>query len=157
MENSPNDLSPNSLISLLRHVAGLDLSRPETAKDSLDEAFPVQGAFVSTLASLMRSGVQDGSLCNRGGGGVHFSRIFKASEETANLSADAVLMNGPGPEHRHPLGEVDLCLCETGEPSFDGRPAGWVVYPPGSQHVPTVGGGTMLILYLLPQGSIEFL
>ena len=26
----------------------------------------------------------------------------------------------------------------------------------GSQHVPTVAGGTMLIVYLLPQGRIEF-
>jgi hypothetical protein len=32
-----------------------------------------------------------------------------------------------------------------------------VVEPPGSEHVPTVAGGRMLIVYLLPQGEIEFL
>ena len=36
-------------------------------------------------------------------------------------------MNGPGPLHRHPLGEVDLCLSEDGNPTFDGRPAGFVM------------------------------
>jgi hypothetical protein len=38
-----------------------------------------------------------------------------------------------------------------------GQGPGWVVEAPGSQHVPTVAGGTMLIVYLLPQGRIEFL
>jgi hypothetical protein len=37
-----------------------------------------------------------------------------------------------------------------------GEPPGWVVEPPGSVHVPTVAGGTMLIVYLLPRGEIEF-
>ena len=39
---------------------------------------------------------------------------------------------------------------------FDGHPAGWVVYPPGSAHTPTVSGGAALVLYLLPGGEIEF-
>ena len=40
--------------------------------------------------------------------------------------------------------------------TFDGRPAGWVVYPPGSAHRPTVHQGRALVLYLLPQGQIQF-
>jgi len=157
MNNSPTQLSPVSLTPLLEYVAGLDLADPSAAQRSLERDFPADGAFVTELAAQMRAGVADGSLCNRGGGSVRFSRVFKACGETCGLSADAVLMDGPGPLHRHPLGEVDLCLREAGEPSFDGKPAGWVVYGPGSEHVPTVTGGTMLILYLLPQGSIEFL
>ena len=39
---------------------------------------------------------------------------------------------------------------------FDGQGAGWVVYPADSAHVPTVSGGRALVLYLLPQGAIEF-
>jgi len=39
---------------------------------------------------------------------------------------------------------------------FDGSPAGWVVYPPGSAHRPTVSHGRSLVLYLLPEGRIEF-
>ncbi|MEZ5479400.1 MAG: DUF4863 family protein [Thiolinea sp.] len=30
------------------------------------------------------------------------------------------------------------------------------MYPPGSAHKPTVSQGRALVLYLLPQGSIEF-
>jgi hypothetical protein len=30
------------------------------------------------------------------------------------------------------------------------------VYPPGSAHRPTVSGGRALVLYLLPEGRIEF-
>jgi hypothetical protein len=41
-------------------------------------------------------------------------------------------------------------------PLFDGRPAGWCVYPPGSAHHPTVTSGRALVLYLLPEGQIQF-
>ena len=44
-----------------------------------------------------------------------------------------------------------------GSPTFEGEPPGWVVLEPGSTHVPTVAGGTMLIVYLLPHGEMEFL
>ena len=66
-------------------------------------------------------------------------------------------MNGAGPEHRHPAGEVNYCIALEGNPTFDGAPPGWVVKAPDSTHVPTVEGGTMLIVYLLPGGKIEFL
>jgi len=33
---------------------------------------------------------------------------------------------------------------------------GWLVCPPGSAHRPTVRLGRALVLYLLPQGRIEF-
>ena len=66
-------------------------------------------------------------------------------------------MNGPGPLHRHPQGEVNYCVALDGAPTFDGQPAGWVVMTPESKHVPTVAGGEMLIVYLLPEGAIEFL
>ena len=35
-------------------------------------------------------------------------------------------------------------------------PAGWLVCPPGSAHHPTVHGGRALVLYLLPEGRIDF-
>ena len=53
-------------------------------------------------------------------------------------------------------GEVNYCVALEGEPRFDGHAPGWVVMPPGSGHVPTVSGGRMLIVYLLPKGQIEF-
>jgi hypothetical protein len=61
-----------------------------------------------------------------------------------------------GPHHTHPLGEIDLVMPLDGNAKFDNRPAGWVVYPAGSAHRPTVSEGRSLVLYLLPEGRIEF-
>ena len=54
-----------------------------------------------------------------------------------------------------PDGEIDLVMPREGEARFDGRPAGWVVYPPRSAHRPTVAGARALVLYL-PEGRIQF-
>jgi len=88
---------------------------------------------------------------------MRWSRLHRPGPETQGFSADVVLMSGAGPDHEHPRGEIDLCFPIDGEPRFDGQPAGWVVYPPGSRHVPTVSGGSMLILYLLPEGSFRLI
>ena len=55
-------------------------------------------------------------------------------------------------------GEIDLIMPLDDSPgaSFDGRPAGWCVYGPGSAHRPTVAQGRALVLYLLPEGQIKF-
>jgi len=70
---------------------------------------------------------------------------------------DLVWMTGPGINHRHPKGEINLCFAVEGAARFDGQPEGWVVFPPGSQHVPTVTGGRMLIVYFLPSGAVEWI
>ena len=54
------------------------------------------------------------------------------------------------------FGEIDLIMPIAGDAQFDGRPAGWLVCPPGSAHRPTVSQGRALVLYLLPKGEIEF-
>ena len=61
-----------------------------------------------------------------------------------------------GPHHVHPNGEIDLIMPLEGDATFDGRPAGWCVYAPGSAHCPTVAQGRALVLYLLPEGAIQF-
>jgi len=61
-----------------------------------------------------------------------------------------------GPHHVHPQGEIDLIMPLDEGATFDGNPAGWCVHPPGSAHRPTVRNGRALVLYLLPQGQIEF-
>ena len=157
MSALPVDLSPASLSPLLAHVSDLDLSDPVAARASLEQAFPVEGPWISTLRALMLAAEAAGEICNRGAMPVRWSRVFKASDASSGLSADAVLMDGPGPLHEHPNGEVDLCFALDGAPRFDGAGEGWVVYGPGSRHVPTVRDGRMLILYLLPEGAIAFL
>ena len=152
----PQSITPQALAELLDFCAGLDLSKPGAARNDLEERYPFTGDYVVALRDVMRAGVAAGELCHMGEPPVQYSRAFKATAESRELSADAVLMSGPGPQHIHPGGEIDLCFAEEGEPTFDGQAPGWVVYPPGSKHVPTVAGGRMLILYLLPGGAIEF-
>lgn len=146
-----------TLTPLLNFCAELDLRDEVAAQQALEAAYPFGGDFVRSLGVRMKREAEAGTLCDRGQPPVQWSRVFSASEETCGFSADAVLMSSPGPRHRHPEGEIDLCFAIDGDPLFDDHSPGWVVYGPDSVHVPTVAGGTMLILYLLPSGAIEFL
>ena len=109
------------------------------------------------LAEAIRTGVAEGWLCQREGGGIRYGRIFKAADDLAGCSVDVVDMSDiAGPHHRHPNGEIDLIVPVDAGATFDGRGAGWCVYCPGSAHRPTVAGGRVFVLYLLPQGAVEF-
>lgn len=118
------------------------------------------GAGSATYAALKaacEAGVADGWLCDREGGGIRYGRIFKPADDLHGFSVDVVDMTDiAGPHHTHPLGEIDLVMPQEDGATFDGRPAGWVVYPPASAHRPTVRQGRALVLYLLPQGQIQF-
>ncbi len=103
------------------------------------------------------AGVVAGWLCEREGGGIRYGRIFKPAPDLGGFSVDVVDMKDiAGPHHAHPNGEIDLILPIDDGAQFDGRPAGWLVCPPGSAHRPTVSGGRALVLYLLPDGRIDF-
>ncbi|WP_119354215.1 DUF4863 family protein [Azohydromonas sediminis] len=109
------------------------------------------------LKAACEAGVAAGWLCDREGGGIRYGRIFKPADDLHGFSVDVVDMADiAGPHHVHPNGEIDLIMPIDGDATFDGRPAGWLVCPPGSAHCPTVAGGRALVLYLLPQGRIEF-
>ena len=114
---------------------------------------PFRGAAVEALRAAAIASIGGDWLLPKSNAGIRFGRVAK---DLHGFSIDAVLMDVPGPRHRHPNGEIDLCFVTKGEPKFDGKPAGWVVYAKGSAHVPTVAGGEMLILYFLPGGAIEF-
>jgi hypothetical protein len=118
------------------------------------------GAGSSTYRALKaacEAGVAAGWLCDREGGGIRYGRIFKPADDLHGFSVDVVDMaDVAGPHHTHPNGEIDLIMPLEGDARFDGRPAGWLVCPPGSAHHPTVSGGRALVLYLLPQGRIDF-
>lgn len=109
------------------------------------------------LKAACEAGVAAGWLCDREGGGIRYGRIFKPADDLHGFSVDVVDMADiAGPHHAHPNGEIDLIMPIDGDATFDGRPAGWLVCPPGSAHRPTVRHGRALVLYLLPQGRIDF-
>jgi len=141
---------------LLDAARGVDLADPESARAALSRRLDPHGPAAAALNRELVALLDAQKIADRGEPPVRWSRVSKANPESSDFSIDAVDMNGPGPHHAHPNGEVNWCIALEGDPRFDGRPAGWVVMPPGSGHVPTVSGGRMLIVYLLPGGKIEF-
>lgn len=123
----------------------------------LNAEFGPASETYQALSQSCRAGVTEGWLCDREGGGIRFGRIFKPAPDLHGFSVDVVDMKDiAGPHHTHPNGEIDLIMPIDGDARFDGRPAGWLVCAPGSAHRPTVSGGRALVLYLLPEGRIDF-
>jgi hypothetical protein len=154
----PRESFDAALKPLFEALAGADLADRALA-GRLAAEFPADGPVCAAVRAAARAGLAEGWLCNRENGGVRFSRPVKPSEATHGYSVDAVVMDRvAGPKHTHTNGEVNLCFTEEGsaETEFCGHPEGWVVFPPGSTHVPRVDGGRMLILYFLPGGAIQF-
>ena len=117
----------------------------------------VGSASYEALRRACVAGVEAGWLCDREGGGIRYGRIFKPAADLHGYSVDVVDMTDiAGPHHAHPNGEIDLIMPMQGAATFDGRGAGWLVCPPGSAHRPTVAQGRALVLYLLPDGRIDF-
>ena len=143
------------IANLTAHLVG----RPLNA--DLDKWLNAEHGVGSTTYERLKiscqTGVAEGWLCDREGGGIRYGRIFKPTPDLHGFSVDVVDMQDiAGPHHAHPLGEIDLIMPIASDAKFDNRPAGWVVYPAGSAHRPTVTEGRSLVLYLLPEGRIEF-
>lgn len=142
---------------LIDAAAGLDLTDPATAVQELSARLDPAGEAAAAVNQALEGLLAEGAIADRGELPVMWSRVAKAGPESGGFSIDVVRMTGPGPRHRHPRGEVNWCVARDGAPTFDGEGPGWVVKAPDSTHVPTVAGGEMLIVYLLPEGEIEFL
>ena len=126
-------------------------------EEDLNRTFPADGALFQSVFGACRDGIAAGWMCNREAGGIRYGRVVKSGEATHGFSIDVVEMEDvAGPHHSHPNGEIDMIMPLGGAAKFDGHGSGWLVYEPGSAHRPTVGDGKALVLYLLPQGSIEF-
>ena len=114
-------------------------------------------AVFKEVETLCREGEAAGWVCGREQGGIKFGRCIKPGAAAGKFSVDVVRMNNvKGPHHVHPNGEIGMILPVSGSPKFDGAPRGWYVDPPGSDHWPTVEGGDAYVLYLLPDGAIQF-
>jgi len=123
----------------------------------LNAAFAPSGREFSLLRRLCEEGEREGWLMAREAGGIKFGRAVKPGAEAGSFSVDVVRMSDvKGPHHVHTHGEIGAILPISGAPRFDDHAEGWYVYGPGSDHHPTVSGGDAYVLYLLPQGAIEF-
>ena len=143
------------MASITRAIAGRPLDA--ALESDLNARFPADGDVFRAIRDACDAGIAAGWMCNREHGGIKYGRVVKPGPGTDRFSVDVVLMDEvAGGHHRHPNGEIDLVMPMSGAPRFDGRGAGWLVYGPDTAHVPTVAGGKALVLYLLPEGAIEF-
>lgn len=145
----------NLILPVAEAVAGRPVV-PELG-DELERRFPPQGDRFRAIEAACHAAIAAGWMCAQGGTGRRFGRVIEAGPRTSNLSVDVVdLTDIVGPHHRHPNGEICMVMPVTATARFDGKGAGWKVYPPGSAHRPTVTAGRALVLYMLPGGQIEF-
>jgi len=152
-------MTVETFAALVARVTGCIAGRPLDAAlaEELNATLPGDGAEVAAIAEACRNGIAAGWMCNREAAGIRYGRVVKPGPATHGFSVDVVDMNDvAGPRHRHPNGEIDLVMPLSPAARFDGHGAGWVVYGPDSVHQPTVTGGRALVLYLLPQGAIDF-
>ena len=123
----------------------------------LDLEFPPESVPFQRIRDACHAGIAAGWMCAEGDAKRRYGRIFEAGEATHGYSVDVVdITDLVGNYHRHPTGEIDMIMPVTPEARFDGKGAGWLVYAPGTGHRPTVTAGRALILYLLPDGRIEW-
>ncbi len=160
MSPMPPSSSKDAFHALLAELTAQIDGRPlDAALDQwLNTAHGAGSPVYEQLRSACITGVAEGWLCEREGGGIRYGRVFKAEDALHRFSVDVVDMQDlAGPHHTHPNGEIDLIMPTDGSAAtFDGRTAGWCVYGPGTAHHPTVAQGRALVLYLLPEGKIQF-
>jgi hypothetical protein len=143
------------VVPVARYAQGRALDA--ALQDDLNHKFPSEGDAFRRIRDACHAGIAAGWLCNQGDAKRRFGRIFEAGAATHGFSVDVVdITDLVGNHHRHPTGEIDMIMPVTPEAKFDDKGAGWLVYPADSAHRPTVTGGRALILYLLPEGKIEW-
>ncbi len=136
-------------------IAGLPLDDDLTRR--LNDRFPANGDTFRAITDACHAAIADGWMCKHEGGGIRYGRVAKPAPAIEGFSIDVVRMADiAGPHHRHPNGEIDMIMPIDAAAAFDGHGAGWLVYGPDTAHSPTVTGGAALVLYLLPDGAIEF-
>ena len=142
------------LTPVLNHLKDADLSDSDQCQSTLKELFPMGGAWALKLKSILVENQNAEWLFPQSHRDIRFGQLTDAEDH--GFSIDSVDMNKAGPSHLHINGEVDIAFSIDGNPTFDGNPEGWTVYPPNSWHRPTVSGGRMIILYFLPDGALKF-
>jgi len=152
-------MTPEGFSALVASISRQIESKPLDARleQELNANFPPDEPTFRAVFEACRAAIVEGWMCNRESGGIRFGRVIKPGAATHGFSVDVVEMQDiVGPHHRHPNGEIDMIMPLTQGAKFDGHGAGWLVYGPNSAHHPTVSDGKALVLYLLPEGAIEF-
>jgi 2-hydroxylaminobenzoate mutase len=136
-------------------------SRPLDAQleAALNDRYGAHTERYAVLLKLLRQGIAEGWACYAEITGPDYrrGRIAEASPATHGFTVESgMLRNVLGNYHRHPLGEINMIGPVDATGQFCGSGAGWKVFPADSRHYPTVTGGTVTMLFFLPNGQIEY-
>ena len=145
--------------ALIAKVTGAIEGRSINAglQGTLNETVPADGPLFQEISDACHAAIKEGWMCAEGGGNRAWGRVIKPGPDTHGFSVDVVRMkDDKGPHHSHPTGEIDMIMPLDSAAKFDDHGAGWLVYDADSAHFPTVSDGEALILYLLPDGAINF-
>ena len=145
--------------TLLKPVTDLVSSMAINAglAEELNRRFPPGSEVFDTIEKACHEAIADGWMCANGDVGRRWGRVIEPCEETGRLSVDVVdLTDLVGSRHSHPTGEVCMIMPITPQAQFDGTSRGWLVFEPQTAHHPTVSNGEALILYMLPDGKIDY-
>lgn len=149
----------NTLKRVLDDIAGDPLSPALETK--LNARYGVGTTDYATLSQLLLSGVEEGWAAYAdiaGDPDYRRGRIQEPCDENHRISVESGLLRDvKGQYHRHTTGEINMIIPIDPDGKFCGQGAGWKVFAPMSEHFPTVTGGQVLIMYLLPEGRIEYL
>jgi hypothetical protein len=152
-------MTPDAFRELISPVTAVLAGKPVDVRlaGELERAFPPDGEAFRAIEAACHEAIAAGWMCAQGGAGRRFGRIIEPGPATHGFSVDVVdITDFKGPHHRHPTGEICMVMPVTETATFCGNGRGWCVYEPGSAHHPTVADGEALVLYMLPEGRIEF-
>lgn len=145
--------------SLIKPVTAAIAGEPvgPALEERLNADFAADSPAFEEIEAACHAAIDAGWMCAEGGGTRRFGRVVEPSPETHGLSIDVVDMTDMrGGHHAHPAGEILMIMPQDNDAQFDRRGRGWLVYAPGTAHRPTVSGGRALVLYLLPDGRIDW-
>lgn len=142
--------------SLCADIRGLPLNAALEAH--LNHTYGAGTESYARLVQLVKLGVEEGWVAYVEIDGVDYrrGRIAEVSEATAGLSVESGMMRDvKGQYHCHLRGEINMIVPLEEGATFCGHGAGWRVFPPMSEHFPTVTGRA-LMMYFLPGGEIDY-
>ncbi|CAN5807758.1 hypothetical protein BH11PSE8_BH11PSE8_22150 [soil metagenome] len=106
-------MSPSNFREHVSQLTAELVGRPLDAQRDvwLNKAHGVGSSAYEQLRLDGQTGVAEGWLCDREGGGIRYGRIFEPAGDLHDFSVDVGDMNEmAGQHHAHPDGEIDLIM-----------------------------------------------
>jgi 2-hydroxylaminobenzoate mutase len=114
----------------------------------LNAHYGTQTVGYKTLSRLLKLGVEEqwAAYVEIEGPDYRRGRISEPARETADMSVESGLLRDvKGQYHCHTNGEINMIISLEPGANFCGTGAGWRVFPPLSEHFPTVQGRALML------------